>query len=87
MSRRENDYMSKSSQHHTSFHSVVISPPKLWIDNLMVLTTEYNALGNITALSLLEDSLVILYIGFATPPPPIIGPPEKGFPRKYHLRS
>ena len=28
----------------------------------MVLTTEYNALGNITALSLLEDSLVIPYI-------------------------
>ena len=66
---------------------MVISPPKLWIDNLMVLTTEYNALGNITALSLLEDSLVILYIGFTTPPPAIIGPPEKGFPRKYHLRS
>ena len=81
MSRRENDYMSKSSQHYTSFHHVVMFPPKLWIDNLMVLTTEYNALGNITALSLLQDSLVILYIGFATPPP-AIGPPEKGFPRK-----
>ena len=87
MSRRENDLMSKSSQHYTFFYYVVISPPKLWIDNLMVLTTEYNALGNITALSLLEDSLVILYIGFANPPPPIIGPPEKGFPRKYHLWS